>query len=40
MRMRDRKRLMSILTDEQKRKWKEMIGDEFKGELNFTPPKR
>jgi Spy/CpxP family protein refolding chaperone len=35
MRMKDRRRLMAVLTDEQKRKWKEMIGDEFKGELEF-----
>lgn len=35
MRMKDRRRLMSLLTDEQKRKWKEMIGEEFKGNLEF-----
>lgn len=35
MRMKDRKRLMSILTPDQKAKWKGMIGDEFKGDLEF-----
>lgn len=35
MRQKDRRRLMALLTDEQKRKWKEMIGDEFKGDLQF-----
>lgn len=35
MRMKDRRRLMSILTPEQKAKWKGMIGDEFKGDLEF-----
>lgn len=40
MRMKDRKRLMSILTADQKTKWKEMIGDEFKGDLNFGPAEK
>jgi hypothetical protein len=40
MRMKDRKRLMSILTADQKKKWKEMIGEEFKGELTFGPSEK
>ena len=37
MRMASRKRLMSILTDEQKGKWKEMAGEKFTGRLHFGP---
>lgn len=37
MRMANRKRLMSVLTDEQKAKWKEMAGPPFRGELHFGP---
>jgi hypothetical protein len=39
MRMANRKRLMGLLTDDQKAKWKAMAGEPFKGELNFSPPK-
>jgi Spy/CpxP family protein refolding chaperone len=35
MRQANRKRLMSVLTDEQKTKWKEMAGAPFRGELHF-----
>jgi hypothetical protein len=35
----NRKRLMDILTDEQKTKWKEMCGAKFTGELRFERPK-
>ena len=31
-------KLMSILTDDQKTKWKEMTGEPFKGQLQFGPP--
>jgi hypothetical protein len=37
MRMSNRKRLMSVLTDEQKAKWKEMAGPPFRGTLHFGP---
>lgn len=37
MRQSNRKRLMSVLTDEQKAKWKEMAGTPFRGELHFGP---
>lgn len=37
MRQANRRRLMSILTDEQKAKWKEMAGQPFRGELHFGP---
>jgi Spy/CpxP family protein refolding chaperone len=37
MRTANRKRLMSVLTDEQKAKWKEMAGPPFRGELHFGP---
>ena len=39
LRMSNRRRLMSILTDEQKGKWKEMAGEPFKGELRVRPAK-
>jgi Spy/CpxP family protein refolding chaperone len=39
MRMANRRRLMSVLTDEQKAKWKEMAGEPFRGELHFGPSK-
>ncbi len=26
---------MGVLTDEQKAKWKELVGEPFKGELHF-----
>jgi Spy/CpxP family protein refolding chaperone len=35
MRQANRRRLMSILTDEQKAKWKEMAGQPFRGVLHF-----
>jgi hypothetical protein len=35
----DRKRLMDILTDEQKAKWKEMAGAKFTGQLEYSRPK-
>jgi Spy/CpxP family protein refolding chaperone len=37
MRQSNRKRLMSVLTAEQKAKWKEMAGAPFRGELHFGP---
>lgn len=37
LRTANRKRLMSVLTDEQKAKWKEMAGPPFRGELHFGP---
>lgn len=37
MRMANRRRLMSALTDEQKAKWKEMSGPPFRGKLHFGP---
>jgi Spy/CpxP family protein refolding chaperone len=37
MRQSNRKRLMSVLTDEQKAKWKEMAGTPFRGQLHFGP---
>lgn len=37
MRQSNRKRLMSVLTDEQKSKWKEMAGPAFRGQLHFGP---
>jgi Spy/CpxP family protein refolding chaperone len=37
MRQTNRRRLMSVLTDEQKAKWKEMAGQPFRGELHFGP---
>lgn len=37
MRRRNRQRLMSVLTDEQKGKWREMAGAPFRGELHFGP---
>jgi Spy/CpxP family protein refolding chaperone len=37
MRQSNRKRLMSVLTDEQKAKWREMTGTPFRGELHFGP---
>jgi Spy/CpxP family protein refolding chaperone len=37
MRQKNRRRLMSVLTDEQKTKWKEMAGQPFRGELHFGP---
>ena len=33
----NRRRLMSVLTDEQKTKWKEMVGEPFRCELHFGP---
>ena len=39
LRTSNRRRLMSILTDEQKGKWKEMAGEPFKGELRVRPAK-
>lgn len=37
LRMANRKRLMTILTDEQKTKWKAMSGEKFTGQLHFGP---
>jgi len=37
LRMTNRKRLMSVLTDEQKNKWKDMAGPKFEGQLHFGP---
>lgn len=37
MRQSNRKRLMSVLTDEQKTKWREMAGAPFRGQLHFGP---
>jgi Spy/CpxP family protein refolding chaperone len=37
LRMASRKKLMSILTDAQKAKWKEMAGEKFTGQLHFGP---
>jgi hypothetical protein len=31
-------RLMSVLSDEQKAKWKELTGEPFQGEIRFGPP--
>jgi eukaryotic-like serine/threonine-protein kinase len=31
-------RLMSVLSDEQKAKWKELTGEPFQGEVHFGPP--
>jgi hypothetical protein len=36
----DKKRLMELLTPEQRETWKTLAGPEFKGELNFAPPKK
>jgi hypothetical protein len=38
-RMTNRKRLMSLLIDEQKAKWRDMAGPRFEGKLDFGPPK-
>ena len=35
-----RERLMTLLTPEQKSKWKEMTGEPFKGEISFAERKR
>jgi Spy/CpxP family protein refolding chaperone len=35
----NKKRLMELLTPEQKDTWKVLTGPEFKGELKFSPPK-
>ncbi len=37
MRQANRRRLMSILTDDQKAKWRQMAGQPFRGELHFGP---
>lgn len=37
MRQNNRRRLMSVLTADQKTKWKEMAGQPFRGELHFGP---
>ncbi|MHB1422774.1 MAG: hypothetical protein ACYC3I_06185 [Gemmataceae bacterium] len=37
MRMANRRRLMGVLTDEQKAKWREMAGQPFHGRLHFGP---
>jgi Spy/CpxP family protein refolding chaperone len=37
MRQSNRRRLMSVLTDEQKAKWRQMAGQPFRGELHFGP---
>jgi Spy/CpxP family protein refolding chaperone len=37
LRMASRKRLMSVLTDAQKAKWKQMAGEKFAGPLHFGP---
>lgn len=37
LRQKDHKRLMSVLTDEQKSKWKQMTGAPFRRELHFGP---
>jgi len=37
VRMANRKRLMSVLNDEQKAKWRQMAGPPFRGELHFGP---
>jgi Spy/CpxP family protein refolding chaperone len=37
MRQNNRKRLMSVLTEEQKTKWREMAGTPFRGALHFGP---
>lgn len=37
LRTNSRKKLMSILTDAQKTKWKEMAGQKFDGKLAFSP---
>ena len=31
-------KVMNVLTDEQKTKWKDMTGEPFKGEIQFGPP--
>jgi len=31
-------RLLAVLTDEQKARWKEMLGEPFQGEIRFGPP--
>jgi len=36
----NQQRLLSVLTSDQKAKWKTLIGAEFKGELHFTAPKK
>ena len=38
LRKTSRERLMTLLTPEQKSKWKEMTGEPFKGEIRFGPP--
>ena len=35
LRTTSRKRLMDVLTDEQEKKWKEMAGEPFRGDLRF-----
>jgi hypothetical protein len=40
LRANSRRRLMSVLTDEQKAKWKEMCGERFTGQLHFGPEPR
>ena len=37
---KDKQRLMSLLTSEQKETWKTLSGPEFKGELEFIPKKK
>ena len=37
MRQTNRRRLMSVLTGEQKAKWRQMAGQPFRGELHFGP---
>ncbi len=37
MRQTNRRRLMSILTDDQKAKWRQLAGQPFRGELHFGP---
>lgn len=37
MRQANRKRLMSVLSEQQQTKWKEMCGTPFRGELHFGP---
>ncbi|MDB5308471.1 MAG: hypothetical protein JWO38_2673 [Gemmataceae bacterium] len=40
LREKNRKRLMDLLTDDQEKKWKELAGTPFTGELYFGPPKK
>jgi hypothetical protein len=37
LRQANRKRLMSILTDNQQKQWQQMSGEKFAGELHFGP---